>query len=69
MNSIPDATAKKIMMYARSNGWWNDDMKERRSTVGRDRRRRQYPKVAALPNAELQKSIRQSKSKMSGNYL
>jgi hypothetical protein len=39
MSSVRDATAKKIRICARSKGWWNADLKERRRTVGRERRR------------------------------
>ena len=40
MCSVLDATAKKIRIYARLTQWGNADIKERRRTVGRERRRR-----------------------------
>jgi len=69
MSSVPDAMAKKIRMCARSTRWWNADMKERSGMVGRERRRRWNSEEAARAKAELQKSIRQSKRKMCGDYL
>jgi len=58
MSSVLDTTAKKIRICARSNRWWNADIKERRKTVGRGRRRRRHSEEAARAKAELQKSIR-----------
>ena len=58
MSSVLDATAKKIRIYARSKRCWNTNIKERRRTVGRERRRRRNSEEGARAKAELQKSIR-----------
>jgi hypothetical protein len=68
MSSVLNATAKKIRICARSKRWWNADIKERRKAVGREKRRRNSGE-AARAKAKLQKSIRQSKSKMWSEYL
>ena len=64
MSSVLDATATKIRICARSNRWLNANIKERRRTVGRERRRRQHSEEAVRTKAELQKSIRRSKREM-----
>jgi len=69
MSSILDTMAKKIRNCARSNRWWNADIEDRRRTVGRKRSRRRHLEDAARATAELQKSIRQLKSKFWGDYL
>jgi len=69
MSSILDATAKKIRICARSKRWWNADIKERRRTVGRERRRTRHSDEAARAKAELQKLIRQSRREMWSGYL
>jgi hypothetical protein len=61
MSSVLDTTAKKIRICARSKRWWNADIKEKRRTVGRERRRRRHSEEAARAKAEIQKSIRRSK--------
>jgi len=69
MSSILDATAKRIKICARSQRWWDADIKARRRTAGREKRRRRHSEEAARANAELQKSIGQSKRRMWGDYL
>ena len=69
MSSVLDATAKKIRICATTKRWWNADIKERRRTVGRERRRRWYSEEAARAKAELEKSIRRSKREMCSDYL
>jgi len=64
ISSVLHATAKQIRICARSKRWWNVDIKERRWTVGTERRRRQNSEEAALAKAEHQKSTWQSKKKM-----
>jgi len=54
MSSVLDATAEKIRICARSKRWWNADIKERRRTVGRERRIRLHSEDAAQAKAELQ---------------
>jgi hypothetical protein len=61
MGSVLDATTKKIRFCARSKRWWNADIKERRRSGERERRRRQHAEEAHRAKAELQKLIRQSK--------
>jgi len=69
MRSVLDATANTIRICARSQRWWNADIKERRRTVGRERRRRRNSEEAARAKAELQKSIWQSKREMWSDCL
>ena len=57
MSSVLDATAKIIRICARLKRWWNADIKDRRRTVGTERRRRRHSEEAARAKAELQKSI------------
>jgi len=40
ISSVLDATAKNIRIRASSKRWWNTDIKDRRRTVGSERRRR-----------------------------
>jgi hypothetical protein len=68
ISSVLNTTAKKIRICARSKRWWNADIKERRYVLGREQRRWNSGEAARL-NAKLQKSIRQSKSKMWSEYL
>ena len=69
MSSVPEATAKKIRICARSKRWWNADIKERRRMIGRERKRRRHSEEAARAKAELQKWIRRSKREMWSHYL
>jgi len=69
MSSVLDATAKKIRICARSKRWWNADINEKRRTVRRERRRRRQSEEAARAKAELQRSIRESKRRIWGDYL
>jgi len=69
MSSVLDTMAEKIRICARSQRWWNADIKERRRMVGRERMRRWHSEEAARAKAELQKSIRQSNRTMWGDYL
>jgi hypothetical protein len=69
MSSVLDTTAKIMRICARSKTWWNADIKERRRMVRRERRRGRNSEEAALAKAELQKSIRQSKREMWGDYM
>jgi len=39
MISVLDATANKIRICARLERWWNANIKEKRRTVGREKRR------------------------------
>jgi hypothetical protein len=69
MGNVPDATAKKIRIGAKSNRWWNADIRQGRKAVGREKRRRRNSEEAAKAQAELQRSIRQSKRKIWSEYL
>jgi hypothetical protein len=69
MSSVLNATAKKIRVCAKSERWWNADLKEMRKAVGREKRRRQNSGEAARAKAELQKSIGQSKRQICSEYL
>jgi hypothetical protein len=68
ISSIVDAAAKTIRICARSQRWWNTDIKDRRRTVRRERSRRRHSEEAAQAKAEPQKSIWQSKRKMWAEY-
>jgi len=69
LSKVLDAKAKIIRFCARSNRWWNDEIKERRSALGREKRRGKRSEAGAHAKAELQRSIRQSKSRMWNEYL
>jgi hypothetical protein len=69
LSKVLDAKAKKIRICAQTKRWWNGEIKERRSTLGREKRRGRRSEAAAHTNAELQRSIRQSKSCMWNEYL
>jgi hypothetical protein len=55
--NVLDAKAKKMRICARSKWWWNGEMKERRSALGREKRRGRRSEAAARAKAELEKSI------------
>ena len=70
IGSILDAMGNKIRVCAESTRWWwNADIKERRQAFGREKRRRCNSEEATRAKAELRKSIRQAKSRMSREYL
>jgi macrodomain Ter protein organizer (MatP/YcbG family) len=69
LSQVLDAKAKKIGICARSKRWWNGEIKETRSALGREKRRGRRSEAAARAKAELQKSIRQSKSWMLNDYV
>jgi hypothetical protein len=62
--SILNATAKKIMICARSNRLWNADFKARRKMGERQRRKRRTLEEAARAMAELQKPTMRSRRNM-----
>jgi len=64
-----DAVAKKIRICATLMRWWNADIKERRKAVGREKRMRQNSEKPAKLNAELQNSIRLTKSEIWCEYF
>jgi hypothetical protein len=47
LSKVLDAKAKKIRICARSKRWWNGEMKERRSALGREKRRGRRSEAAA----------------------
>jgi hypothetical protein len=57
LSKVPDAKAKKIRICARSKRWWNGEIMERTSGLGREKRRGRRSEAAARAKAELQKSI------------
>jgi len=70
LSKVLDITAKKIRICAKSKRWWNGDIKARRKALGQEKRRRgRHSEGAARAKAELQKSIRKSKSQMWSDYL
>jgi hypothetical protein len=64
-----DATAKKIKICAQSKRWWNGMINEKRSQLGREKRRRCRVAATAQAKAELQKSVWRAKDKMWNDYL
>ena len=64
LRKVLDATAKKKRICARSKRWWNGEITERRSQLGRERRRRYRSAATAQGKAELPKSIRRAKDRM-----
>jgi len=69
IGNIPNAMTMKIMICAKSKMWWNANIRERRMMVGRENRRRQNSDEAARAEAELHKSIWQSKRTMWSEYI
>jgi len=49
--------------------WWNGEIRDRRSALGREKRGGRRSEAAARAKEELQMSIRQSKSRMRDDYL
>lgn len=68
MSTVLNPRAKMIRISAILKRGCNADIKERRTVVGRERRRRN-PGEAARANGKLQKLIRQSKNTMWSEYL
>jgi len=60
LSQVQDAKAKEIRICARLNRWWNSEIKEYRSALGREKRRGRRSEGAAHAKAELQRSIGQS---------
>jgi len=66
---VLDAAAKMIRLCAQSKTCWNGKIEERRSQLGREKRRRCRSVVTAQAKAGLQKSIRRAKDRMRNDYL
>jgi len=70
LSKVPNGKGKKIRICTQSKRWWNAEIIEMRSALGREPRRRgRRSEPAARVKAELQNSIRQSKSRMWNDYL
>jgi len=69
LGKVLDAKAKKIRICAQLKRWWNGEIKERRSALGREKRRGRRSEGAGHAKAELQRSIRQSMSRKWDDYL
>jgi hypothetical protein len=69
LSKVQDAKAKKRRICTRSKRLWNGKIKERRSALGREKRSGRRSEAAPGATAELQKSIRQSKSQMWNDYM
>jgi hypothetical protein len=70
LNKVLDVIAKKIRICTKSKRWWNEDIKARRKTLGQEKRRHgRHSEGLARTKAELQKSVRKSKSQMWSDYL
>ena len=57
MGKVLDTTANMIRFCTKSKRWWNANIRERRKSVGREKRRRRNLEEAAKVKAEPQKSI------------
>jgi len=69
LHKVLDATAKMITIWVWSKRWWIGENNEKRSELGREKRRRRRSVATALARAELQKSIRRAKDWMRNNSL
>ena len=69
LSKVLDAKAKKMRICAQLKRWWNGEINERRSALGREKRSGTRSEAAAHSNAELQRWICQSKSRMWNKYL
>lgn len=64
LGKVFDATAKKIRICARSTRCWNGEIKERKSELGRGKRRKRRLTATAQPKAELLRLIRRATDRM-----
>jgi hypothetical protein len=55
LGKVLDATAKTIRSCTQSKGWWDGEMKERRSQLGRKKKMRRRTAVTAQAKGRLQK--------------
>lgn len=69
LSNVLDATAKKIMICAHLQRWWNGKILERRRQLGRERSRRLKSAATAQAKDEMQKSVRRGKDNMWNDYL
>jgi hypothetical protein len=69
LSKVLDTTAKKISICAHSTRWWNGEIKQKWSQLGREKRSRRRSAVTAQAKAELQKSVWRANDKMWNNYL
>jgi len=68
LSKVLDITAKKLRICARSKRWWNGEIKERRSQLRSEHRRRCRSAATVPSQAELQKSIWRAKDRMWNDY-
>jgi hypothetical protein len=64
LSKVLDAKAKNIRICAQWKRWWNGEIKERRSALGGEKTRGSRSEAVVHAKAELQKTIRYSKSRM-----
>jgi len=69
LGKVLDAMAKKIRICTYSKSWCNVGIKEKRSQLGRVKRRRHRSAVTAQAKAKLQKSIQRAKDRMWNDCL
>jgi len=69
LSNVLDAIAQKLTICAHSKRWWNGEIKEKRSQLGRQKRRRSRWAVTGRAKAELQKSVRRAKGMMWNDNL
>ena len=68
-SKVLDAIGKKITTCTHSKKWWNGEIKEKRSQLGREKRRRRRLAATAQAKAELQKSVRRAQYRICNDYL
>ena len=64
LGKVLDATAREMRICARSQRWWNGEIKPRTRQLVRDRRRRRRSVATGKAKEELQKSIRLANDRM-----
>jgi hypothetical protein len=69
VSKVQDSQAKKLRICARLKSWWNSNIKQRRSELGREKGRGRKSEAAPRAKADLQKSIQHSKSRTSATTL
>jgi len=69
LSKVLDEKERKIRIFSWLKRCRNGEIMETRSTLGRDKRRGKRSEAAAHAKAELQRPIRQSKSRMWNQYL
>jgi len=64
LGKVLNATAKEMKICAQSKRWWNGEIMEMSSQLGREKRSRRRSMATAQAKTELQKSIWRAKDRM-----